>query len=325
MLRSNRSRLLGVVFGVQHAFHADLRRRPLHGGRAASATSWRSARSPRPATSGRPWPACCTTAARRSILLGPHAPRPSWPRSPRGCRSSSSPARSGTAPWTSSAPPTATGMRQAVDHLVGAGPPADRARRRRPRARRGRAPPRLPRRHAPPRARRQPLVPGGPHRGRRRRGRRARCSTATRARPPSPCSTTAAPSACSTSCTAPASTSPATSAWSATTTAASPGCPHRPDHRRPGHRALTTLAVHRAVDRLDGPPVTRREQIVRRSSSSARRRQRRPPEVSGAVPPSCCGPRVAGAAPPRSPRCGHRRAAPAPGRRPARPARPPAG
>ena len=87
LLRSNRSRLLGVVFGVQHAFHGDL-----VGGlyRAADRLGYElalSAVTP-DRDEQRAVASLLQDRCEALVLLGPHAPRPTWARSPTGCRSS---------------------------------------------------------------------------------------------------------------------------------------------------------------------------------------------------------------------------------------------
>ena len=261
LLRSSRSRLLGVVFGVQHAFHGDLVGGLYAAAEAARLRARAQRRDARPRRAAGRSTSLLQDRCEALILLGPQSPDgATWPGSPPGCR------------WSC----VARGVRhRAVDVVRTADdeglqpgrrpsgrarPPPHRARRRRPGARarptagaatasalhrHGLATPRSgscpagsPRTTAPP--------PPGP------------CSRGRRRRPRSPSSTTGAPPACSTSC-------------------AAPGCRCRDDVSVVGYddsrlarlshvdlttvaqdaAAITTLAVARAVERLDGTPVGR--------------------------------------------------------------------
>ncbi len=74
LLRSSRSRLLGVVFGVQHAFHGDL-----VGGLYAAADrvglrAGAERGDPRPRRASAPWRSLLQDRCEALILLGPQAP-----------------------------------------------------------------------------------------------------------------------------------------------------------------------------------------------------------------------------------------------------------
>src|SRR4051812_36752381 len=168
LLRRSRSRLIGVVFGVQHAFHGDL-----VGGlyTAAERVGYELALSA--VTPGRDEQravaASCATAARRwycSVRRPPPATSRGWPRK---CRWSSSPGRCGTGRWTSSGRTTrrASNRPSTISWSSGTGP----SRTSTAGGRRGRrTPPWLHRRAAPARAGAQRAdAAGRPDRRRRRR------------------------------------------------------------------------------------------------------------------------------------------------------------
>ena len=183
LLRSSRSRLLGVVFGVQHAFHGDL-----VGGlyRAAERLGYElalSAVTPQPRRASARSTGLLQDRCEALILLGPQstdrglgrARRPASGGGGRPCGAAAG-RRRRAAPTTrraSSRPSTTSwtlGHRR-IAHIDGG-----RA------ARRGRAPPRLPAGDAPPRTdRRDPAHSRGAHRGRRRRsGPSAACAASCR-------------------------------------------------------------------------------------------------------------------------------------------------
>ena len=267
LLRRSRSRLLGVVFGVQHAFHGDL-----VGGlyAAADRVGLRAgAERGRPpgATSERAVGSLLQDRCEALVLLGPQAPTAYLADARRrGCPVVVV-ARRGAAPG---------GRRRA--HAT-----TRRARHGRRPPRRARAPAHRAHRRRPG-ARARPsgaaATPTRMHRhglGRNARSCPAGSPRTTAPRRPAPCSadrsphadrrhrrsTTAAPPACSTSCAARASRCPATSAWSASTTAAWPRLSHVDLTTIAQDAAtMTELAVARAVARLDGAAVGEREQVV---------------------------------------------------------------
>ncbi len=110
-----------MVFGVQHAFHGDLVSGLYAAADRAGYELALSAVTPdrderRAVAEPAAGPLRGADPARPA-----GCPRPTSPSWPPGCRSWSSPAPCATAPSTSSAPPTHDGLQQAVDHLVGLG------------------------------------------------------------------------------------------------------------------------------------------------------------------------------------------------------------
>jgi hypothetical protein len=228
VLRSNRSRLLGVQFGLRHPFHTDL----VEGIYAAAEPAGYQVALSAVAPSRGERQAVETLLGDRCealILLGPQAPaarlaelaahlpvvsvarrlRP--PAAGRGRRPHRR--RRGCPP----------GRRPSG----GPRPSRHRPHRRRQGARRRRPAPRLPHRHAPPRSRRpRACAARRADRGGRRHGRpHPARSTPGRGPPPSSPSTTAAPRASSTPSCAPACPSPTRSPWSASTTPPRPASP----------------------------------------------------------------------------------------------------
>ena len=227
MLRSNRSRLLGVVFGVQHAFHGDLvgglyDARPTRLGYELALSAVTPDRDEQRAVASLLQDRC-----EALILLGPHAPTAYLAaladRLPLVVVARAVRHRAVDVVRTADD----EGLHQAVDHLVGLG------HRRIAHIDGGRAPGAADRRRGYRDAMRRHgldaeirILPGGLTEDDGAAAARALLARRIRGRPRSPCSTTAARPACSTSLrarrTAPC---PATSAWSATTTAGSPGSP----------------------------------------------------------------------------------------------------